>query len=99
MTRLVWLDSAQRDMRDIVSYYTEKASAKIAANLLQRIVQSAEHLIEQPYMGVPAYDDLLEWNIPDLAYTLPYRVMGDDIEILRVFHQSQKKPSKWEQEK
>lgn len=97
MNRLAWLDSAQRDMRDTVNYYTDKASAKIAVNLLQRIVQSAEHLIEQPLMGVPVYDDLLEWNIPNLTYTLPYRVIGNDIEILRVFHTAQEKPSKWEE--
>jgi len=36
-------------------------------------------------MGVHAYDDLLEWNIPDLSYVLPYRVNGDDVEILRFF--------------
>jgi len=40
----------------------------------------------------------LEWHIPNLTYTLPYRVMGDDIEILRVFHHSQEKPSRWEDE-
>ena len=96
MKRLVWLGSAQRDLRDIYQYYTEKASPKIASNLLQRIVESSEHLIGQPYMGVLVSDDLLEWHIPDLTYTLPYRVVGEDIEILRVFHQSQEKPSRWE---
>ena len=49
-------------------------------------------------MGVAVYDDFLEWHIPDLTYTLPYRVMGDDIEKLRVFHQPQEKSSGWEDE-
>lgn len=95
MKRLVWLDSAQKDLRSIADYYTEKAWTKIAVNLLRRIVHSAEHLSDQPYMGIPVYDDLLEWNVPDLSYVLPYRVNGDDVEILRVFHTAQDKPSKW----
>lgn len=96
MKRLVWLDSAQRDLRSIADYYAEKAWPQITGNLLRRIVRSAERLSDQPYMGAPAYDDLLEWNIPDLSYVLPYRVNGDDVEILRVFHTAQEKPSKWE---
>ena len=96
MKRIVWLNSAQKDMRGIFEYYAEKASPKVASNLLQRIVQSIEYLIEQPYMGVPVYDELMEWNIPDLSYVLPYRVKGNDIEILRVFHTAQEQPSKWE---
>lgn len=97
MKRLVWLYSAKMDLLDIQTYYTEKASSAIAAKLLQRIFTSAECLLEQPLMGSQAMDDdILEWHIPDLSYTLPYRIQGEDIEILRVFHQSQEKPSKWE---
>jgi toxin ParE1/3/4 len=98
MMRLVWLADVQWDMRELVQYYSEKASPDIAASLIQKIARSAEHLIEQPNMGVATFDDdILEWHIPSLSYTLPYRINGDDIEVLRVFHQSQKKPSKWEE--
>ena len=97
MRHIVWLDSAQKDMRSIADYYAEKASPRIAASLLQRIVRSAEQLSTHPYLGVPAHDDLLEWNIPELSYVLPYRVNGGDVEILRVFHTAQDKPSKWEE--
>jgi len=97
MKNIVWLKSAKLDLIEINAYYSEKASPKIAANLLKRIHSSAIHLIEQPYMGVQTMDDdILEWHIPDIPYTLPYMINGDDIEILRVFHQSQNKPSKWE---
>ena len=97
MKKLVWLNAAKLDLIEIQAYYNEKASAKVAARLLQRIFQSATRLSEQPLIGAPTMDDdILEWNIPNLNYTLPYQVKGDDIEILRVLHQSQKKPSKWE---
>jgi len=97
MMRLVWLNSAKMDLLDIQAYYSEKISPSVAAKLLQRIFTSAEYLIEQPLMGGQTMDDdILEWHIPDLNYTLPYRIQGEDIEILRVFHQAQDKPGKWE---
>ena len=97
MKRLVWLNSAKMDLLDIQTYYTEKVSVSVAAKLLQRIYVSAEYLAEQPLLGSQTMDDdILEWHILDLNYTLPYRIQGEYIEILRVFHQSQERPSKWE---
>ena len=99
MKNIVWLNAAKLDLIDIQAYYSEKASPKIAAQLLQRIFQSSSLLSEQPLIGSSTMDDdILEWAIPNLNYTLPYQIKGDDIEVLRVFHQSQKKPSKWEEE-
>jgi toxin ParE1/3/4 len=98
MKNIVWLKSAKLDLIEINAYFAENASTQVAAELMQRIYASANHLVEQPYLGVQTMDDdILEWHIPTLRYTLPYMVNGDDIEILRVFHQSQKKPSKWEE--
>ena len=97
MKNIVWLKSAKLDLIEINAYYSEKASPKVAASLLKRIHSLVIHLTEQPYMGVQTMDDdILGWHIPDLPYTLPYMLNGDHIEILRVFHQSQNKPSKWE---
>lgn len=97
MKTLVWLNAAKLDLIEIQAYYSEKASTKIAAQLLKRIFESASRLTQQPLIGVPTMDDdILELHIPNLNYTLAYQIKGDDIEILRVFHQSQKKPSKWE---
>lgn len=98
MKKIVWLESAKLDLIEINTYFSEKASLKVGAEILQRIYASAVHLAEQPYIGVQTMDDdILEWHIPGLRYSLPYIINGDDIEILRVFHQSQKKPSKWEE--
>ncbi len=95
--RLIWLSHAQNDLGELANYYSNKASQKVAAQLIQKIVRSAELLREQPGMGVVTFDDdILEWHIPGLSYTLPYRIKDNDIEILRVFHQSQDKPSHWE---
>ena len=41
-------------------------------------------------------EDILEWHIPGIPYTFPYRILNNQIQILRVFHEAQDKPSKWE---
>ena len=57
----------------------------------------ARSLSEQPYLGSVKVDqDILEWHIPGLPYTLPYQIVNNEIQILRVFHESQNKPAKWE---
>ncbi len=97
MKYLVWLESAKLDLIGIHAYYAENASPDIANKLLKRIYDSASTLVDQPLVGVKTMDDdILEWHLPGLNYTLPYMINGDEIEILRVFHQAQNKPSKWE---
>lgn len=50
-----------------------------------------------PYLGIVKVDqDILEWHIPNLPYTIPYQIVNNEIQILRVFHESQFKPAKWE---
>ena len=96
--KLVWLRKAQYDLSSIEQYYSEVASKRVSAKLLQTIVTSAKLLQEHPYIGSISEDeDILEWHIPKTSYTLPYRIVNDEIQILRVFHQSQDKPSSWEE--
>lgn len=51
-------------------------------------------------MGHVCTDDeeILEWHIPDTHYSIPYRIKGNEIQILRVFHQSQDLPDNWDKE-
>ncbi len=87
MKRIVWLESAKLDLIQIQAYYAENASPEIANKLLKRIFESASTLIGQPLIGVGTMDDdILEWHLPGLNYTLPYLIHGDHIEILRVCH-------------
>ncbi len=97
--KLKWLPLALGDLAYIKKYYTEEASIKVAAGQLRKISKSAALLKTQPYMGHPSPndtdDDVLEWNIPSTTYTLPYMVVGDEIQILRVFDQKRKRPESW----
>ena len=62
------------------------------------IARSAPSLIDNPYLGHPSEstDGMHELQVARLPYFLPYRVVDGRIEILRIFHESQERPSAWE---
>ncbi len=95
--KLVWLESARRDLENIKHYHDNEASHSVSARILQKIVHSAKLLIDQPYLGQASVisDDVREWQVTKLPYLLPYRIVDDRIEILRIFHESQQSPTDW----
>ena len=95
--KLVWLESARRDLENIRHYYNKEAGHEVSVRVLRKIVHSAELLIGQPYLGQASVisDDVREWQVTKLPYLLPYRIVDDRIEILRVFHESQLTPTDW----
>lgn len=96
--RIVWLSIAQRDLLSISAYYEGAANKDVAKRVLHRLVRSATSLIDNPYLGHPSEstDGIHELQVARLPYFLPYRVVDGRIEILRIFHESQERPSAWE---
>ena len=97
--RIVWLSYAQRDLSSIAAYYKSVASKDVANRVMREIVHSASTLANNPYLGRPSesVDGIHELQVSRLPYLLPYRVVKDRIEILRVFHESQNRPSTWQE--
>jgi len=94
--KVVLLPFAKNDLQEIRRYIS-KESPQSAKMVAVKIKKSLLLLSEHPHMGHPTDDDeVLEWHIPGLPYTLPYRIVGNQIQILRVFHEAQNKPNKWE---
>jgi plasmid stabilization system protein ParE len=98
--RIVWLAFARRDLLSISTYYEAVAGKDVAARIMQRIVRSASGLLDNPHLGHPSEstDGAHELQVARLPYLLPYKVINDRIEILRVFHESQDRPSTWQSE-
>lgn len=96
--KLVWLPFASFDISSIAEYYEAAASPALATQVVQQIVRSASALTENPHLGRPSesVDGLHEFHVPRLPYLLPYRVIDDRVEILRVFHEAQDRPSAWQ---
>lgn len=90
-----WLREAIRNLEQEADYLAEKNPA--AANaMLQHIRSSVSLLAQHPGTGRPGrVPGTRELVIPRYPYLIPYRVRGEALEVLRVFHTSRKPPKNW----
>ena len=95
--KIAWLSLAQRDLSSIFAYYESAASKDVASRVFQQIVRSASALADNPHLGRPSAsaDGIHELQVARLPFLLPYRVVGERVEILRVFHEFQDRPATW----
>jgi len=93
--RIRWLRKALRNLEEEASYIA-KDDPRAARQVATRIFDAVDQLLEHPAAGragrVPGTRELIVRNT---RYILPYRVRGDTIEILRLFHASRRLPKKW----
>ena len=93
--KTIWLPWAIQDLSHIREYIAEKnpSAAKMVAH---KIIKTVQLLSEQPYLDkITDIEDVYEKQVVDLPYLIPYRVMNNQLQILRIFHESQQKPQKW----
>ena len=88
---------ASRDIEEIQNYIAAEnpaAAGKVALQLFKAL-----DLIEaKPLIGRPTqHGGRREWSVPSLPYIIPYRVVGKDVIVLRVFHTSRLRPKNWSQ--
>jgi toxin ParE1/3/4 len=90
--KLRWLSNASLDLDEVFEYIADDDPDAAAGQLLL-ILESVEHLLDNPSMGrpgrVPHTRELIVSN-----YVVAYRVKDQVIQILRVLHQSRKWPDK-----
>jgi len=88
-TQLIWEYGAVEDLTKIRKFI-EPHNTKAAFNAAQRILQAAELLLENPYLGRPLEDmpEFHELIIPfgQRGYVMRYRVDQQTIIILRIWH-------------
>lgn len=87
-----WLRQALRNLDEEAAYIAQD-SPQSAAGFVEHVLASAQMLAAHPQMGrpgrVPGTRELVVTRFP---YILPYRVRGQAVEILRVFHTARKWP-------
>lgn len=86
---LIWEPGAVEDLARLQEFI-EPHNPKAAANAARRIIEAASLLLDNPYLGHPL-EELPEFNqlyIPfgKRGYRLRYRVEGEKIIILRIWH-------------
>lgn len=93
--RIRWLRKALRNLDDMATWIAEDDPAA-ARRMVSEVRQAVSLLADQPEMGrsgrVPGTRELL---LPRYSLLVPYRVVGAELQVLRVFHTRQAPPNVW----
>jgi toxin ParE1/3/4 len=93
--RVRWLRRALENL-DEEAEYIARDDPYTAARMVERIGSSVERLKTHPALGRPGrVPGTRELVIAGTPYVLPYRVRGETVEILRVFHGARRWPEKF----
>jgi addiction module RelE/StbE family toxin len=90
--KIKWLKTALDDL-DHVEIYIAKDNPTAAIDTVLQIIEMVGLLSEQPGMGRSGRIlGTKELVIPGTPFIVPYRVIENNIQILRVYHNSRKWP-------
>lgn len=93
--RVRWLRTALRNLDDEAEYIATD-DPKAAQRVVRRVLYAVAALAEQPALGRPGrISGTRELVVLKTRYIVPYRVLGQTVEVLRVFHTSRQLPQKW----
>jgi plasmid stabilization system protein ParE len=94
--KIVITDPADSDLDAIFDYYGPLVGEDHANAIIVQILEQLELLEAFPGMGRPSLKpDVREVVITRYPFLAPYRVVNDEIQILRVVHQRAEHPSDW----
>ncbi len=79
-------------VRDYIARENPEAARQIAA----RILENVDRLVEHPYLGRPGrIVGTRELVIPSTPFIIPYRIKGERLQLIGVFHGRQKWPARF----
>jgi len=89
---IVWSPTARADLRHIEAYIAER-NPRAAAKVAQAILTGVEDLHRFPGIGRPGrVPDTRELVISNTPYIVPYRIVGQRIDIIAVIHGARRWP-------
>jgi toxin ParE1/3/4 len=92
--RVRWLRVALANLNTEAEYIAEDNPAA-AGRVVQKILRAVDLLKQNPAMGrAGRVAGTRELVVVETPYVIPYRVRGDTVEILRVFHAARKWPER-----
>ena len=93
--QVVWLKSALNNLDEIAKYISQE-SPQAAQQVVDLLVEQVNQLTAQPAIGRPGrVVGTRELVISNSHYLVPYRIINNQVEILRVFHTSRRLPTNW----
>jgi toxin ParE1/3/4 len=90
---IVWSPEAIQDLVSLRAYIGQESPAG-AKRIVLRVVEVVENLLpDNPHIGRPGrIPGTRELVIPQTPYIVPYRVRGEVVQILRVYHNARRWP-------
>ena len=93
--RVRWLRTALRNL-DVEGSFISEEDPAAARLIVERVLNAVQMLADQPALGRPGrVPNTRELVVLKTRYIVPYRVRGETIEILRVFHTARRPPQHW----
>lgn len=93
--RVKWLRTALRNLDAEAAFIAEDDPAA-ARVVVEHVLEAVAMLAEQPGLGRPGRVlHTRELVVLHTRYIVPYRVRGDAVEVMRVFHTSRRPPQHW----
>ena len=87
--QVIWTPHAQADLVAIRAYVGE-ADADAANRLIRTLVNSGSALVDFPDRGrASGLESIRELVVSGTPYLLVYRVVTEEVQILRVWHEAQ----------
>lgn len=93
--QIVWLTTALNNI-DAIAAYIAQENPQAAKQVVATIFEQVNALSLHPALGRPGRVlGTRELVIINTHYLVPYRIKNDKVEVLRVFHASQRPPKHW----
>jgi toxin ParE1/3/4 len=90
-----WLRTALRNLDEEAAYIAAD-DPQAAQLVVERVLNAVEMLAAHPALGRPGrVPGTRELVVANTRYLVPYRVRGQVVEVLRVFHTSRRPPQRW----
>lgn len=91
---IIWSPRAIEHLSHLRSYIA-RDNPNAANRLADTLLEAVERLAERPNLGrVGRVAGTRELVVPGTPYVIPYRVRGDRLEVIAVFHGRQKWPKR-----
>lgn len=91
--KLIWSPQARADLREIYLYIAQD-NPYAARSVQARIKEGVAFLKDNPHTGRPGRaPGTRELVIAQTLYIVPYRVLEDRLELLRVYHGARRWPA------
>jgi toxin ParE1/3/4 len=95
LKKVRWTRPALIDLNEAIAYIAHD-NPKAALSVAARIAESIQNLAQHPWLGRPGrVPGTRKLVIAETPYIVPYRILGDGVDVLRVLHAARRWPTKF----